>query len=462
MTLIQILPLTTMSVAMYVGLFHAYMYIRKIGNRTNLSFSWVCLYMVCFSWLCLMNYNTRDLSAHMIWVRLVYITLPIFSVTMIHFVYDFTRQPSHRVPWILTGAGLLTMAMMVVLFMTSSGETPVYIHTGMADFSYVAFRGNGLTEAAKIFLYVFTYGINLYGMALIFTHYRRGNSAAGPILAGALLFLVCGVNDTLIETGVYSFVYLSEYGGLFLILGMAVAVVNQMSQAQQEMSRDKVLSAIGKMATEVVHDLTTPLDAIKLAASIARENGNGSETRDQYLSLIEQETRRLSDLSFDILQCVNTDGTLAKQTVDLKAYMQEVCFLLQGDFKSHGIGFDYNLDYDGPVSLDPDAFKRLIINLASNAREILIQQGPGNTNPGFSIHVGKRARDFVFAFSDNGPGIPDHMKDHIFEPFATYGKPYGTGLGLAISKQIADRHGGTISWEPGNGNGTTIRVSLPL
>lgn len=461
MTLIQTLPLVTMSVALFAALFHLYMYIKNIGDRTDLSFTWVCLYLFCFAWLCYLNYTTAEFEENVVWIKLIYITFPVFPVTFIHFAFDFTRQPSRRIPWILSGAGLAVMIMMLAVLVFSPGETPVYIRVDMADFSYAAFQGSVMVEGMKILLILFTYGVNTYGIVLIFKHYRSGHRAAGPILAGALLFFVCGVNDTFIETGVYSFVYLTEYGGMFLIFGMTIALINQMAETHREMSQVKVLSAIGRMATYVVHDLTSPLDAIKLAASIARKNGNGSDIREQYLSMIETETRRLSDLSFDILTFVNNNGALNKQAVNLKAYMREVSFQLQEVFRSHAILFRCILDYEGTAHLDPDAFKRIILNLAANARECLSKHPSAQKTPEFTLGVTKQAKHIVFTFSDNGPGIPGKIKPHLFEPFTSYGKTFGTGLGLAISKQIVDRHGGTISFESENGQGTTIRISLP-
>lgn len=460
MILIRTLPLATMSIALYVALFHAYMYIKKLGNRTNLSFTWVCLYMFLLALICLMNYNVESFDGHVFWVKLFYVTFPLFPAAFIHFVYDFTDQGSRKIPWMLTGFCGLEMFIMGAISLFTSREKPVYIPVDFLPFSYVSYRGGGLAESMKTLVVFSAYLIIVHGFIMIVRSYRAGNRAVRPIFIGALLFFLCGINDTLIEARVYSFVFLAEYGGLFLILGMANALINQMVQTHQEMSQINVLSAIGKMATEVVHDLTSPLTAIKLAASIAKQDGS-PDIQEKYLSLIESETKRLSDLSFDILQFVNNKGALSKQTVDLKAYMQEVCFLLQGDFTTHKIGFSSALDYDGPVSLDPDAFKRIIINLATNARESLSSHLAINPKPEFSIRVHKQAKHIVFTFSDNGPGIPDHVNEHIFEPFTTYGKKFGTGLGLAISKQIADRHGGTMTCHSILHEGTSFCISLP-
>ena len=461
MKLVQTLPLLPMSVSFLVALFYFYMYIKKIGDRTNLSFTWVCLYMCFYAWQCYMNYNETSFHYNVLWIKFFYFTFPFFPVAFIHFAYDFTKQRSHKVPWVLTVGGIMASIAMFVMFLPPAGEKPVYIRVDMLDFSYVAFLGSRSIEWAKNLVLAAAIGITIHALILIAKYYRSGNTFALPIFIGGLLFFLCGVNDAFIETRVYSFVYLTEYGGMFLIIGMALALIDQMAKTSKEMSEIKALSAVGKMAAEVVHDLTTPLDAIKLAASIAKKDGTGPDVQGKYLSMIEQETSRLSDLSFDILQYVSNDGALSKKRVDLKNYMEEISFLLQKDFNRHGIDFRYVLDYDGPAHLDPDGFKRVIINLATNARECFGNH-PGITQaPEFVIGVQKQAGQIVFTFSDNGPGIPDEIRQQLFEPFTSHGKKHGTGLGLAISKQIVDHHGGSITCESDMNTGTTFRITLP-
>lgn len=456
---IQMLPLVTISITLYVASFHFYMVVKKLGNRSNLSFAWLCLYMCSFALFCWMNYNVNSLNEHQFWINLIYITLPLFPATFIHFTYDFTDQESRKIPWIVTAVCIAEALIMTVLSLVEATETPVTIPVDFMNFAYVAFQGSPVMEAMKVLVFATVYSIILPALNLILRAYKAGNTDAYPILVGALLFLLCGINDTLVETRVYSFLYLGEYGGLFLILGMAYAMINRMAKNQQEMNQAKALTAVGRMATEVVHDLTTPLDAIKLAASIAKTDGNGSDTQGKYLSMIEKETRRLSDLSFDILQFVNKERPLEKQSVKLNETMQELIFLIQADFDEYQIGLRYLSQYEGEVQIDLDAFKRVVLNLASNARESLAHSSTKQAELVISVH--KQARQLILSFRDNGPGIPENKISQIFEPFTTFGKTNGTGLGLPISKQIINRHGGTISCDSTPNQGATFQVTLP-
>ncbi|MFN2227717.1 MAG: ATP-binding protein, partial [Anaerolineae bacterium] len=66
-----------------------------------------------------------------------------------------------------------------------------------------------------------------------------------------------------------------------------------------------------------------------------------------------------------------------------------------------------------------------------------------------------------FCLIDTGPGIPDEIRDTMFEPFVTYGKPTGTGLGLAIARKAVEDHGGTIAVESSSGRGATFTIRVP-
>jgi signal transduction histidine kinase len=68
----------------------------------------------------------------------------------------------------------------------------------------------------------------------------------------------------------------------------------------------------------------------------------------------------------------------------------------------------------------------------------------------------------VMTLGDTGPGIPEEIRDRLFESFVTQGKAGGTGLGLAIVKKIVDDHKGEIVFETSPGNGTTFRIRIPL
>ena len=118
---------------------------------------------------------------------------------------------------------------------------------------------------------------------------------------------------------------------------------------------------------------------------------------------------------------------------------------------------EIRLDYAGSARLDEEKLRRMVQNIARNAYDAMPNGGS------FAIRVGlDEERDRVLlTFSDTGPGIPEEVRDSVFESFATHGKRGGTGLGLAIAKKFVEDHGGEISFESEIGKGTIFRVELP-
>jgi signal transduction histidine kinase len=96
-------------------------------------------------------------------------------------------------------------------------------------------------------------------------------------------------------------------------------------------------------------------------------------------------------------------------------------------------------------------------NLVGNAIEAF-----NNCGGQIEIVVSSNDRWADIRIIDNGPGIPEAIRDRLFEPFVTHGKRGGTGLGTAIAKSIIDAHNGTIRFNSNLGEGTTFYLRFPL
>jgi signal transduction histidine kinase len=103
--------------------------------------------------------------------------------------------------------------------------------------------------------------------------------------------------------------------------------------------------------------------------------------------------------------------------------------------------------------------RRVFLNIFSNSVDALISQE--KDNPTFSIGTYEENNILTLKLSDNGPGIPEQIKDKLFQPFATYGKYNGTGLGMAQVKGIIEAHNGNVSYTS-NTEGTTFYLKIPI
>jgi signal transduction histidine kinase len=136
--------------------------------------------------------------------------------------------------------------------------------------------------------------------------------------------------------------------------------------------------------------------------------------------------------------------------------------------KSFNADFKLNLDPNLPkVNVVPQDIGRVLLNVINNAFQAINNSELKIQNPGFkpSVTVStKSVGDKIeISINDNGPGIPDSIKEKIFQPFFTT-KPtgQGTGLGLSMSYDIVKAHGGEIKVDSALGRGTMFIVSLPV
>ena len=145
------------------------------------------------------------------------------------------------------------------------------------------------------------------------------------------------------------------------------------------------------------------------------------------------------------------------RTVDLNAVLENVLFLVrqQRNGKAAVQVERKSSPSLPPVQGDPALLEQVFLNVCLNACQAM--NGAGGTLTVSSFQRGERV---VVEVADSGPGIPEHVRAHIFTPFFTT-RHDGNGLGLAISARIVVEHGGQIDFACPPGGGTTFSISLP-
>jgi signal transduction histidine kinase len=158
----------------------------------------------------------------------------------------------------------------------------------------------------------------------------------------------------------------------------------------------------------------------------------------------------------ELLEFSRGETRLDLTQTDTGAFLKQYLTLNEEYFKTTGIKFSLEAD-PGPIEIDSMRLLRLVQNLVSNAVDALGKKPDGH------IDIRARIKDGVFLLKvrDNGPGIPDAIKDRLFEPFVTHGKKGGTGLGMAIAASVVKAHRGTINFVTAAGEGTEFIVKLP-
>ena len=113
------------------------------------------------------------------------------------------------------------------------------------------------------------------------------------------------------------------------------------------------------------------------------------------------------------------------------------------------------------VTADPDQLHRILVNLLRNARQAIEHQ-TGRTGPGrVEVSLETVGGASLIRISDDGPGVPERIRERLFQPFAGSGRPDSTGLGLAIARELAQGHGGDLTLSVTGAEGTVFELRLP-
>ncbi len=215
------------------------------------------------------------------------------------------------------------------------------------------------------------------------------------------------------------------------------------------------------LLAEVTHELRTPLAVIQ---------GNleglldGIYPRDDaHLGPVLEESRLLARLIEDLRTLALAEAgslPLRKEGVDLGDLVVDVATSFRAQADAAGIALLVEADDLPPAEIDPARIREVVENLLANA--LRYTPAGGTIRVSASAEGGGAAGSAAISVTDSGAGITPDELPHIFDRFYKSKDSSGSGLGLTIAKNLVEAHGGQISAESAPGQGTTVRVTLPL
>jgi PAS domain S-box-containing protein len=229
--------------------------------------------------------------------------------------------------------------------------------------------------------------------------------------------------------------------------------ITERKRSEALLREQAALARLGEMAAVVAHEVKNPLAGIR--GSLQVIGGRmPAETRDR--AVVRDIVDRLDSLNniVDDLLVFARPREPKLAPVIVADLLRNTAALLKKD-PAHAATEVEIVDTRAVVRADPEQLQLVIVNLLLNAAQATHNQG--------RVRVDVLATGGVcrIAISDNGPGIPEEVRERIFEPFFTT-KNRGTGLGLPTAKRVVERHGGDIDVRCPPGGGTVVTVSLPL
>jgi two-component system NtrC family sensor kinase len=232
--------------------------------------------------------------------------------------------------------------------------------------------------------------------------------------------------------------------------------LRERKRLEEEILRSERLSALGRMAAHISHEIKNPLMVVGgFARQVLKGLEEDPEKNKEKLQIMVDEVQRLEGF----LEEVGSYAKISepqKRPGDLNALIQETCRRLEPTIQEKDITLSLELDQNLPaVQFDPAHLRQVILNIAKNGIEAMPQGGS------LTIVSGREADQVFVQISDTGEGIPPEVREKIFQPFFST-KSKGSGLGLAISQKIMEAHQGSITLDNAPPHGTRVTCYLKV
>jgi signal transduction histidine kinase len=243
--------------------------------------------------------------------------------------------------------------------------------------------------------------------------------------------------------------------GKILDLELAIMLHTYREDLLSKVARTERLATFGQLVGSIGHELRNPLGVIETSLYLLRGRAGDDDGLRKHIDRIGEQLRVANGIITDLLEMVR-DRPLQRQRVRLSAVAADAVASVP---RPDGVRLSFEgLEALPEVDGDPGQLRQALVNLVENAVHA--------TSPRGEVRVAGTAGDtalgeaVLLAVEDDGPGVDDAVRGRLFEPLVTT-KSRGIGLGLALVKRVAERHGGSVAYDPRPGGGSRFTIRLP-
>ncbi|HAI39971.1 MAG TPA: hypothetical protein DCM40_18675, partial [Maribacter sp.] len=262
--------------------------------------------------------------------------------------------------------------------------------------------------------------------------------------------------------------------------------IEELKSTQSKLIQSEKMASLGELTAGIAHEIQNPLNFVNNFSEVNKElldeleeeidNGNYDEVKALAKDVAANEDKiifhgkRADGIVKGMLQH-SRSSTGQKEMTDINTLSDEYLRLAYHGLRAKDKSFNatLNTDFDdaiGKINIVGQDIGRVILNLITNAFYVVKkkkEENPNGYEPTVSVTTEKQGNKVLIKVSDNGNGVPKEVLDKIFQPFFTT-KPSGegTGLGLSLSYDIVKVHGGELTVETKQGEGTTFTISFPM
>lgn len=226
----------------------------------------------------------------------------------------------------------------------------------------------------------------------------------------------------------------------------------------QKVQQNK-LAALGRLSASIAHEIRNPVGALSHASQLLEESPSLSDDDRRLIAIIQTNSRRVSEIVDNVLQLSRRENS-RPELIYLASWIREFATEFSSTLELYEGQVTVVPAEDVEVRMDPGHLRQIVWNLCENA----VKYASGNGGIAVEIGYGRLPgnRRPYLEVADSGPGIPEEMREQIFEPFAT-GRNGGTGLGLFISRELCECNRAALIHEPRQprgkvGGGSIFRI----
>jgi signal transduction histidine kinase len=231
--------------------------------------------------------------------------------------------------------------------------------------------------------------------------------------------------------------------------------VESVHEIENELEVSRRMAAIGRLTSGVGHEVKNPINAIVVHLELLRSKMPSDAGATRHLEVIQSEIRRL-DRVVQTLVDFSRPVELQLKDQDLRGIVNGVLMLASAELETRNISVVSELpSYPVNVRIDADLLKQALLNVVLNGAQAM---GSGGE---LSVRLAEDGRAAVLKVEDHGEGIPNEIRDRIFDLYFTT-KREGSGIGLAMTYRIVQLHHGQLDVESKLGKGSTFTLRIPV
>jgi signal transduction histidine kinase len=262
---------------------------------------------------------------------------------------------------------------------------------------------------------------------------------------------------------------IAEEAALLLKIDELTDTTQRLTETQAQLVRSERLASVGRLAAGLAHEIGNPLAALIGMQDLLIDGELPEESQRDFLLRMRRETERIHAVVRDLLDFARPEGRVSQGSAaagvepasDLSTVAQDVLSLVRAQRTYRDLQMGAEIEAGARVALAAPRLTQVLLNMVLNAAAALT--GSGRERGRITIRARPLdAMSVRIDVEDDGPGVAAHVRDRLFEPFATtkdVGE--GTGLGLAVCRGLVESAGGQIGLDPSYDSGARFYVVLP-